>query len=277
MILLAILGAACGRDVDYAAIATYQDHSVKPLEVSVDSETLVLMVFPHADDEMVAAGLSEHFRQQGAVIHLLTLTEDNDPTQVETRLAELECASEQLGFEQVEVAGLINNTWDEVMSNDIRFWYDQKDSIKAVIKDKMDRFQPDILITYDTEIGGYGHPEHYISAQLVEELFHEYAGDSLYAPRTLIQSTLPDKLEEFLAAPVGSYELTLSITGSDGLPEPEAALDIQPYWPAKNRAAQCYQSQIKTLRKFFIAYDESDAEAHKSAFSKEYYTILRNE
>lgn len=277
LVLAVLCCAACGREVDYQKIETYQDHSVKPLEIAADSDTRVLMVFPHADDETVAAGLSQHLRQQGAVIHLLTLTNDYDSSRVDTRLAELECAGHKLGFQDVEVAGLINNTWEEVMSNEIRFWYDQQDSIKSIIKHKMERFQPDILITYDTEIGGYGHPEHYISAQLVEDLFYEFQGDSSYTPRTLIQSTLPDKLEQFLAGPVGSYELTCSITGSEGLPEPEAALDITSYWPVKNEAAHCYQSQMRTLSKFFMAYDERDAEAHIKAFSKEYYTIVQNE
>ena len=263
--------------MDYEKIATYQDHSVKPLEIDVDSNTRVLMIFPHADDETTVAGLSEHLRVQGAVIHLLTLTRDSDSSQTELRLAELKCASEQLGIQDVEMAGLINNSWEEVISNKIRFWYDRQDSIKSIIKNKMDRFHPDILVTYDTEIGGYGHPEHYISARLAEELFNEFQSDSLYRPRTLIQSTLPDKLEEFLAAPVESYHLTRSITGSDGLPEPEASLEIKPYWPAKNRAAQCYHSQMRTLKKFFIAYDESHAEAHMAAFSKEYYILVQNE
>lgn len=276
-IILIIIFGSCAPQVDYETIATYQDHSLESLELEADKNTRVLLIFPHADDETVVAGLTEHLREKGATIHLLTLTHPHDTSQTKVRMDELACCAKNLGFANVEVSGLINNTWDNILGDQIEFWYDHQDSIKGIIKDKIDRFQPQILITYDTEIGGYGHPEHYISARLTEDLFHEYRQDSTYAPKVLLQSTLTEQLEQFLAAKVESYEITKAITGSDGLPDPEVVLDIQKYWPAKNRAAQCYQSQARTLRKFFVTYEEQNAEEHIRAFSKEYYTFTEKE
>jgi len=275
LIVLFAFACSCAQKTDYEKIATYQDHAVASLNIEANAETRVLMIFPHADDEIVVAGLSEYLREQGATIHLLTLTNTYNPEQVESRLSELKCAGHHLGLAQVETAGLTNNTWENVMSNQIEFWYDHQDSIKTVIKNKIDRYQPHMLITYDTEIGGYGHPEHYISAKLTEELFHDYRQNSAaYAPEILLQSTLPEKLEELLAAPIESYELTKSITGSSGLPDPDFSLDIKKFWPLKNRAGQCYQSQIRTLNKFYMVYEEKNAEAHINAFSNEYYTVI---
>lgn len=274
-IILLITLVSCGRQVDYNKIASYQDHSVELLRLEANENTRVLLIFPHADDETVVAGLTEHLREKGATIHLLTLTHPHDTSQTKVRMDELGCCAKNLGFANVEVSGLINNTWENILTDEIEFWYDHQDSVKGIIKDKIDRFEPHILITYDTEIGGYGHPEHYISARLTEDLFLEYRQDSTYAPQVLLQSTLTEQLEQFLAAKVESYEITKAITGSDGLPDPEVSLDIQKYWPAKNSAAQCYQSQARTQGKFFVIYEEQNAEEHIRAFSKEYYTVTQ--
>jgi LmbE family N-acetylglucosaminyl deacetylase len=160
------------------------------------------------------------------------------------------------------------------MEYKVAFWYDNKDSIKQVIWNKINKFRPDLLITYDSEIGGYGHPEHMISAQLTEDIFRENENNAEFRPKTLFQITLSAQLEEFLVAKSPGYKLFKNLTGSDGLPDPDIAVNIIPYWADKNRAAQCYASELKTLRKFFLVYDDDDQANHVNAFSKEYYKVL---
>ncbi len=176
---------------------------------------------------------------------------------------------------KIETAGFINNTWNDIMQDNITFWYDQKDSIKAVIKNKIDLFGPDILISYDSEIGGYGHPEHRISAELTQAIFIENKENPEFKPNIIFQITLTKDLEAFLVSKSQGYNLSKKLTGSTGLPKPDVAVDIRKYWKIKNEAAKCHKSQKDILKKFYIIYDDKEEQDHINAFSKEYYKTIK--
>jgi len=271
LIIIAMISACSDSNVDYKKIAAFQDNSVPELTMDISDTTRVLAIFPHADDETIAGGLILYLKQKGAAIHLLTLCEHN-----EMRMNELNCSAEKLGIENVEVFGFVNNSWEDIMNNNISFWYDNKDSIKQTITNKIQQFKPHILITYDSEIGGYGHPEHLVSAELTEDIFLENSKNPGFTPEYLLQITLTDELENFLVASSPAYEPTKKLTGSSGLPAPDFALDIRQYWPDKNQAALCHKSQFKTLNKFYIVYEEENKDNHINSFSREYYRVISN-
>lgn len=268
VLLMALLNS-CNNKVDYQLISTFQDDSIPELDIQISDSTRVLAIMPHADDETIAGGLIAYLKDRGALIHLLTLCEHND-----TRIDELECAASKLGIDKVEVAGLVNNIWEDIMRDSITFWYDHKDSIKNVIAKKINSFNPQILITYDAEIGGYGHPEHRISAELTEKLFTEHKNNENFTPKRIFQITLSKELEKFLVSRSPGYTLSKKLTGSDGLPKPTISVNIKDYWDVKNKAAECHQSQIDILKRFFIVYDEQYKDEHINAFSKEYYRVV---
>lgn len=271
-ILFPLFFTACaGNKTDFRLIATYQDYSIPGYEVGPVDTGRVLVIVPHADDETIAGGLIALLKDQGARIHLLTLCGHD-----EERTRELECSAAALGIELVETAGFINNTWDDIMADRITFWYDNRDSIRSVISRKIRSFGPEKLITYDSEIGGYGHPEHRIAAEITEQIFIESSGNPDFAPKAIFQITLTDSLEKFLVSRSPGYELQRKLTGSEGLPAPDIAVDLRKYWKTKNKAAMCHQSQIDILRRFFIVYDEEDEAVHTETFSREYYRVVRN-
>jgi N-acetylglucosamine malate deacetylase 2 len=269
-LLILLQSSGCNsKKVDYQLISSFQDNTIPEAEIMVNDSTRVLVIMPHADDETIAGGLIAMLRDKGSKIHLLTLCEHN-----EERTSELICSTKKLGIEAVEMAGFINNTWDDIMHDKITFWYDQKDSIKKVIHNKINAFRPDILITYDSEIGGYGHPEHRISAELTELIFNENINNPEFSADMIFQITLSEKLESFLVAKSPGYELARNLTGSNGLPKPDVTVDIRKYWKAKNEAAMCHRSQIDILKRFYITYNAKDEENHINAFSQEYYRVI---
>lgn len=275
MLLISVILVSCNNNqIDYDKIASYQDNSLKKLELSVDKNIRVLLVFPHADDEISCAGLTSYLKSKGATIHLLTLGHGKETKINETRIEELKCATEKLGVDNLKIGRLVTNQWEDIKKDNIIFWYNHKDSIKSIISHKIDTYKPQILITFDTEIGGYGHPEHRISAQLTEDIFKEKKTDSLFALKKIYQFTLPDKLEYFMLGDIPAYKHSKKLTGSKGLPNPDVALNITDYWEIKNEVALCHKSQLKTLNKFYMVADENNLELHSKAFNTEYYTVI---
>ncbi len=229
----------------------------------------VLVVLPHADDEIAAAGLVLYLKEKGAVAYLFTLCDHGEP-----RMSELKCSAKKIGFEKQENAGFINNKWEDIIENNIVFWRENKDDIKNAIRQKVNDFKPDVLITYDSKIGATGHPEHLISAQITEEIFREGSDKNTFKPKYLFQITLPEKLENLIVAETALYKLTKQTIKVDGMPEPNVALDIRKYWTAKNAAGFCHQSQMRILSNAYLVYDKDDKENHINTFNKEYYKML---
>jgi N-acetylglucosamine malate deacetylase 2 len=270
LFILLFAMACASQKPDYNSLGRCQDNTVPELDLRVPENSKVLAIFPHADDEVVAAGLIQYFRERGAVVHLFTLDRFTD-----ARVTEQVCCAQTLGIEKVESAGLINNSWEDILQNKIVFWNDHQDSIKRIISSKISEFRPDILLTYDKETGGYGHPEHWISAKLTDELFSEYRNDPSFSPTILFQITLPDKLEAYLFQNSKAYLLARELNSSNGLPAPDVAVSMQKYWDLKNKAGQCFVSQRNTLKKFHLVFEETYRQEHINALSREYYVLIR--
>lgn len=270
LLVLMLIFNCCKSDIDYQKIKAYQDNTIPELKMNIIDTPKVLIVLPHADDETSASGLISFLIEKGANIHLLNLCKHG-----EIRTNELKCSAERLGIKKVETAGFINNTWENIMNNKILFWYDQKELIKAAIKDKIDAFEPDILLTYDSEIGATGHPEHLVSAQITKKLFMDNINNPKFRPSYLFQITLTKKLEKYIVSKVPSYELSKKITGSKGMPKPDVSIDIGKYWEIKNDAGHCHKSQMNILKNAFIVYDEVNKKEHQNTFNKEYYRVFK--
>jgi N-acetylglucosamine malate deacetylase 2 len=271
LLLMLFLSQGCAsQKPDYHALADCQDNTVPEINIQLPENSKVLAILPHADDEIVVAGLILYFREKGATIHLLTLDHFD-----EARVKEQECCAMTLGIEKVETAGLINNSWDDILQNKIVFWYDHQDSIKEIIFSKINEFRPDVLITFDKETGAYGHPEHRISGKLTEDIFNENKNDPAFSPSYLLQTTLPDKLEVFLFGKSKAYNMTKDLTGTKGLPYPDVSIDLHKYWYIKNNAGHCYVSQVSTLKKFYQVFEEKYREEHINSFTREYYVLMR--
>ncbi|MBW1295557.1 hypothetical protein GBO31_08590 [Aquimarina litoralis] len=248
-----------------------QDNGIPDLKNRIKNISRVLVVVPHADDELVAAGLVLYLKERGAIAHLLTLCDHGEPRQ-----SELKCSAEKIGFDKYENGGFINNKWEDIIENKILFWKENKDKIKDVIQQKINSFQPEALVTYDSSIGATGHPEHLISAEIIEYLFKGNNNLVNFRPRYLFQISLPPKLEDFLVAKTNMYRQTKQIKKVDRMPSPNVAINIEKYWDVKNLAGFCHKSQLNALKRAYLIYDKSYKKLHPKTFSKEYYRLLEN-
>jgi N-acetylglucosamine malate deacetylase 2 len=270
LIIIAIaLLAACSSKVDYASWKETQDYNVPLWSDSFENKT-ALVVFPHPDDEVVVAGTIDFLKRSGWRVNLLMLTKGNS-AEKEVRMEELQRASAIMGFENVEITDLPNNSWDAVLSNEIVFWYDNIDSIENIIYRSIMQHRPSLIITYDTVFGAYGHPEHRISALSAYNVAMKHKGDSLFPVECLLQSTLTEKMEQKMIVGSEAYENAKVITGYTTLPEPTVSFDITESWPVKAEAAAEYISQSAVLTKFFILPGTDNRSEHFDAFNREYF------
>ena len=133
----------------------------------------LLAIFAHPDDESFGIGATlAKYAHEGAAVHYLCGTRGEsgtvDPALLngyanvgELRMAELECASRELGLTGVHYLGFRdsgmpgspdNRHADSLFSASV-------DEVAKRIAEHITRLQPGVVVTHD-KFGGYGHPDH---------------------------------------------------------------------------------------------------------------------
>lgn len=263
---------SCKSGPDYASFKECQDYNV-PLWKNESLKRTALFIFPHADDEITCGGTINQLKKNGWEVNLITFT-TGQVAEKAARKKEWNKSTAILGFDHKEIYDLTNNTWDDVLSNHIIFWYDHMDSIENMIYRAILLYQPSVVFTFDTALGGYGHPEHRISALAVYNVFNTHKADSLFPVRKIMQSTLPEKLETHMLAHAEVYSKAMKYTGNNTLPEPTIAFDVLNNWTVKRNAAAAYVSQENTLKKFYLFPDVEDTAKHYETFDREYFHLI---
>jgi LmbE family N-acetylglucosaminyl deacetylase len=267
------LNSCSNKGIDYEKYKETQDYKV-PFFVDSYKSKIALFIFPHPDDEIVCAGTISQLKKSGWTVNLLTLTQ-GQPDQKTTRKNEWTKAVNELKVDKYEILDLPNNTWNNVMSNNITFWYDNKDSLEKIVYKTIQKYNPTVLFTYDTALGAYGHPEHRISALAAIKVFQKHKQDTLFSVESILQITLPEKQEQLMLNSAESYKNAIKLTGNNTLPDPTLAFDISKYWEIKRKAASLYTSQLGSMKKFFLLPEIKDTTNHYRTFDREYYFEVR--
>lgn len=178
------------------------------------SNRRMLIAYAHPDDESFGSGsLIAKYVAEGVDVYLICATDGDQGTipddmrdQYETvrelRLAELDCASEKLGFKQVykfgyKDSGMMGSPSTE--DPDCLWYADQHhpEQVVSRVVDVIREIQPQVILTFDP-YGGYGHPDHIAIHRATMQAFDkagdpDYDGSSLppYQPQKLYYNALP--------------------------------------------------------------------------------------
>src|ERR1700730_17537132 len=145
----------------------------------------LMAVHAHPDDEVISTGgILARYADEGVRTVVITCTDgsqgfgpggvlpgepghDRDAV-AETRRAELERSCSVLGVAHLEVLGYRDSGmagWAANLEPDA-FQNVPVDQAAAAVAGLLARYQPDVLVTYDAN-GGYGHPDHIHTHQVV--------------------------------------------------------------------------------------------------------------
>ncbi|MCU0433008.1 MAG: PIG-L family deacetylase [Bacteroidia bacterium] len=265
----------CGKSdkTDYNRYREAQDFTVPVWNCEEENKT-ALFIFPHDDDVISCAGSSQWLREKNWTLYSLTLTEDADPKERAKRSVEWSESMKLLGFKESIHLYFPNNVWSNVERNELVFWNEHSDSVEATVYRFIQKYKPSVIFTFDSIVGGYGHPEHRLTGRAVGRVFAAHKHEAGFPVKRIMCFTLPEKLEQVWLGQNPAYLLTQKYNGPASLPEPNAAVDVRKYWPVKRNAAAVYKTQQATLKKFMMLPDIKDTSAHYQAFCREYFLEL---
>ncbi|NWF68355.1 MAG: PIG-L family deacetylase [Chloroflexi bacterium] len=233
----------------------------------------MLIAFAHPDDESFGmGGAIARYVAEGVDVYYLCATNGDVGTVAPEllngydsvaalRLAELDKASQILGFKEVILLGYKDSGMmhSEFNNDPACLWQAPLEEVTRRLVEVIRRIKPQVVVTFN-KYGGYGHPDHIKIQQATVQAFHK-AGDASYhtdglapyAPQKLYYTTIPTF---FIRAALGLMRLRrqdprkagrnqdIDIQAIlDNVEPTHALVDIRPYFDKQDAASAAHLSQ----------------------------------
>jgi LmbE family N-acetylglucosaminyl deacetylase len=241
----------------------------------------VMFIFPHPDDEITCAGTLKIMDEQGVTTSLITLTqgeagdangtvEDTGPEKRKAALGrirkqEVLAAGRLLGVDNQEVLDFPDGGLQDIPA----------ETLKESIRQRIARYKPTILISYDEAVGLYGHLDHRLTAQYVKEVFLEDRGKPDFPARAMYQVTMPKPMIRVALKISKYFQDNYPKDPSKGLPAPTMAVRITEAGKFKHDAMLLHQSQRPTFNDMQPYFDKLPPAVYYRIFDREYFAEVK--
>ncbi|RZS97255.1 PIG-L deacetylase family protein [Cecembia calidifontis] len=248
-----------------------QDSSIPVKSSLINSQypKTIMTFFAHPDDEIAVGGTLLQASHAGHKIVLVCLTKgEAGPTGglvdrkdlAQTRSEELKQVAGILGAEAVEIFDYPDSGLDQVDFKEI------KDLALSMVK----KYQPDVLITYDSKIGLYGHKDHRTVSKAMEDVYLKHKGSADFSAQQYFQVTLSKKQIEMALKLSSGFKRNYPKEGP-GLPVPDFSVRTTSYFPDLLNMIAAHATQHEVLGDFFPYYDKIPAWIYARIFDREYF------
>lgn len=230
----------------------------------------VLALFPHPDDEVTVAGTLMKLKEDGHDIHLVCLTRGekgkSSGIEDEVHLAELRTQEMKASAALIGADELILQDYPDSGLSALGL-----DSLKSIALGHIQKVQPDILVSYDSKVGLYGHPDHRLSGLAVEEVFMANAGNPDFSADRLFQVTLCPKQIKLALKLSSGFQKNYPEDRTQGLPIPDFSVVTRPYFKRVLKVIEAHQTQQKVLKDLMPYHREIPAWIYSRIFDREYF------
>jgi N-acetylglucosamine malate deacetylase 2 len=234
----------------------------------------VLAIFPHPDDEVTVAGTVMGLKTAGHHVTLVCLTRGekgnaaNIPSEQE--LARLRTGEMQQSAQILGVNSLIQLDYADGGMDDLGL-----DSLMKVVHALIQEQAPDVLLSYDSKVGLYGHSDHRLTGKAVAQVFLKYRGVQGFIPKQLFQVTLSKKQIEVALKLSAGFQKNYPKEPGKGLPAPDFSIGTQPYFSRTLQVMQAHQTQKKVLQDLMPYHDKVPQWIYSRVFDREYFREVR--
>jgi LmbE family N-acetylglucosaminyl deacetylase len=239
-----------------------------------ESESKKVMVFfAHPDDEIAVGGTLLDLRKQGHELVMVYLTKgEAGPTgglvaQEElgkARALEMKKVAEILGVQALEMFDFPDSGLKNL----------PLDTFKTVAKEMIQKYHPDYVISYDSKVGLYGHPDHRMVSKAMEEVFFENKNTPGFPVKKLYQVTLSPKQIETALKIAPGFQRNYPKEGP-GLPVPDFSVKTTPYFSTLVRMMEAHATQQEVFRDLLPYREQVPVFIYSRVFDREYFWVVR--
>lgn len=230
----------------------------------------ILAFFPHPDDEVTVSGTLMNLLENGNEVYLVTLTkgeagnsnaEHTKSELAQLRTLEMERSAELIGVTQLNLLNYPDSGLENL----------GLDSLKQIALEWIEKINPDILVSYDSKVGLYGHPDHRLSGLALEQVFLENRGKENFSPVKLFQITLSPKQIEVALQLSSGFQRNYPRDREEGLPKPDFSVYTQPYFDRVLAVMKSHETQQDVLKDLMPYHDKIPSWIYSRIFDREYF------
>lgn len=149
------------------------------------------------------------------------------------------------------------------------------DSLKSIVGKFIDEINPDVLISYDSKVGLYGHPDHRLTGLAVEEVFLEKKGIATFAPKEMYQVTLCKKQVKLALKLSSGFQRNYPEDPALGLPKPDFSVSTREYFPRTLEVMRAHETQQAVLKDLMPFHDKVPVWIYSRVFDREYFREVK--
>ncbi|RIW15827.1 PIG-L family deacetylase [Algoriphagus lacus] len=252
------------------------DHDIPQQEQLVDDREkhLILAIFPHPDDEVTVSGTLMKLKEEGHEIQMVCLTRgekgkssgiEDEVELAKLRTVEMKNAAELIGADHLHLLDYPDSGLEKV----------GLDSLKKIVGELIAEVDPDVLISYDSKVGLYGHPDHRLTGRAVEEVFLEKRGMDGFTPQEMFQVTLCKKQIKIALKLSSSFQKNYPEDPKQGLPRPDFSINTRKFFPRTLQVMQAHQTQQEVLKDLMPFHDKVPTWIYSRIFDREYFREVK--
>lgn len=233
----------------------------------------LLIALAHPDDEAFGSGgLIGKYVAAGVEVYYICATKGDRGTISDEHLqnygsvaavrdAELDCASQVLGFKKVYKLGYSDSGMmgSEHNQHPDCLWQADENEVTAKITEIMREVQPQVVMTFDS-YGGYGHPDHIFMHRATTRAFNDLRKEAGYQPQKLYYTVLSRRQLQFFILimrlrrqnprAMGVNKDIDFMTILEKAMSPTTRINVLRYQDIWQQAAECHASQVSPRTRF---------------------------
>lgn len=234
----------------------------------------VMTFFAHPDDEIAVGGTLLSLKEAGHRIVLVCLTKgEAGPT---GGLVDRDDLGETRAGELQKVASILEAKLELFDFPDSGLKEIPLDTLKQLASEMIQKYQPDYIISYDSRVGLYGHPDHVMTSKAMEEVFLENKENKDFPVKKLFQLTLSPKQIQIALKIAPGFQRNYPKEGP-GLPVPDFAVKTTPYFDILVKMIEAHATQQEVFRDLLPYREETPSFIYSRIFDREYFWDVRGE
>ncbi len=232
----------------------------------------VMAVWAHPDDEVTSAGTLARLAHDGARVTLVYFTHGEGAHFTGFNAAQLY----RMRPEEAKAAGRALGVQDVVVLDygDGKLIRADAGRAKADLSALIAARRPSTVISFDTRVGYYGHPDHAQVGRWTAEVVRAgMAADPGFPVKRLYQATLPAPAIALARRYIAAFRNHYPADPAKGLPAPTLAVPIAAEAAAKRAVLEAHRSQVKVIDDVQPGGRKLPSWLYYRLFDREYFAL----
>lgn len=148
------------------------------------------------------------------------------------------------------------------------------DSLTSIIAAYIEKYNPSVIFTLDSVIGGYGNPDHVMISQRVIDYCRKHKNDSGFSVKKIYQPVFPPSQSERVLTKMPVYNEAKKVYHCDGMPIPDVQFSYGETSKEKKEVMQAYTTEQNSFKQICPYYSWYPHWIYFKIFDRDFFKVV---